>query len=90
MDKHLNDSYKLRLPPELKAQIAESAKTHNRSMNADILLRLQQSFLSDSSVTPLEIMQKAEFFLAEAMAMRSQVSEQLDKLTALLAQQSAR
>jgi hypothetical protein len=54
------------------------------------LLRLQQSFLNNSSVTPLEIMQKAELFLAEAMAMRSQVSEQLDKLTALLAQQSAK
>jgi len=48
MDKHLNDSYKLRMPAELKAKIAESAKTHNRSMNADIVARLEQSFLSAS------------------------------------------
>jgi hypothetical protein len=44
MDKHLNDSYKLRIPAELKAKVAESAKAHNRSMNADIVSRLEQSF----------------------------------------------
>jgi predicted HicB family RNase H-like nuclease len=44
MDKHLNDSYKLRIPAELKARIAESAKAHNRSMNADIVARLEKSF----------------------------------------------
>lgn len=90
MSKYLNDAYNLRLPAELKAQIAESAKAHNRSLNADIVLRLQQSFLNDSSVTPLEIMQKAEHFLAETMAMRSQVEKQLEKLTALLEQHSAK
>lgn len=44
MDKHLNDSYKLRLPPELKERIAGSAKSLNRSMNADIVARLEKSF----------------------------------------------
>lgn len=44
MDKHLNDSYKLRIPAELKARIAESAKAHNRSMNADMVARLEKSF----------------------------------------------
>ncbi len=82
--------YKLRIPPELKKQIENAAKDSNRSMNAEIVLRLQQSFLNDSSVTPLEIMQKAEHFLAETMAMRSQVEQQLEKLTALLEQHSAK
>lgn len=35
---------RLRLPPELRDKIAESAKSHNRSMNADMVARLEQSF----------------------------------------------
>lgn len=35
---------KLRLPPELKARIEQSAKEHNRSMNADMVARLEKSF----------------------------------------------
>ncbi|ENU19561.1 hypothetical protein F994_02421 [Acinetobacter bohemicus ANC 3994] len=44
MGKHLGVAYNLRLPPELKDKIAESAKELNRSMNADIVARLEQSF----------------------------------------------
>ena len=43
---HLNAQYNLRLPDELKQKIAESAKELNRSMNADIVARLEDSFLS--------------------------------------------
>ena len=82
--------FNLRMPQGLKDQIDEAALRSNRSINAEIVLRLQQSFLNDSSVTPLEIMQKAEHFLAETMAMRSQVEQQLEKLTALLEQHSAK
>ena len=42
--KHLNAQYNLRWPDELKEKIAKSAKEHNRSMNADIVARLEQSF----------------------------------------------
>lgn len=80
--------YKLRIPPELKKQLEDSAKDSNRSMNAEIVLRLQQSFLNDTSVSPLEVLQKAEHFLAETMTMRAQVSEQLEKLNALLSKVS--
>lgn len=90
MNRDTGTQHKLRLPPELKEQIAKTAEQSNRSINAEIVLRLQQSFLNDSSVTPLEIMQKAEHFLAETMAMRSQVEQQLEKLTALLEQHSAK
>lgn len=41
---HLNTQYNLRLPDELKHKIAESAKELNRSMNADIVARLDDSF----------------------------------------------
>ena len=44
MGKHLGVAYNLRLPQELKDRIAESAKELNRSMNADIVARLEQSF----------------------------------------------
>ena len=44
MAKHLGIAYNLRLPPELKEKIAISAQEHNRSMNADIVARLDSSF----------------------------------------------
>lgn len=43
-DRHQSQAYPLRLPEELKAQVAESAKAHGRSMNAEIIARIQQSF----------------------------------------------
>lgn len=36
--------YKLRLSQELKDKINASAKKHNRSMNADIIARLEHTF----------------------------------------------
>lgn len=41
---HLTIQYNLRWSEELKEKIAQSAKEHNRSMNADIVARLEQSF----------------------------------------------
>lgn len=38
---------KLRLPETLKAQIEEAAKANNRSMNSEIVDRLQATFASD-------------------------------------------
>lgn len=35
---------RLRVPPDLRDKIAESAKEHKRSMNADMVARLEQSF----------------------------------------------
>ena len=49
MGKHLGVAYNLRLPPELKDKIAESAKGLNRSMNADIVARLEESFEKDDA-----------------------------------------
>lgn len=47
--KHLNAQYNLRWSDELKEKIAKSAKEHNRSMNADIVARLEQSFEQDQN-----------------------------------------
>jgi uncharacterized coiled-coil protein SlyX len=45
---------RLRISPELRDQIAGSAKTHNRSMSADMVARLEQSF-SLGEITPNEL-----------------------------------
>ncbi|WP_288455600.1 Arc family DNA-binding protein [uncultured Acinetobacter sp.] len=44
MGRDLGVEYKMRMSQELKDKIAESAKELNRSMNADIVARLEQSF----------------------------------------------
>jgi hypothetical protein len=51
MSKHLGVEYKVRMPQELKEKIAESAKELNRSMNADIVARLEESFIKTDSST---------------------------------------
>ena len=51
--KHLNAQYNLRWPDELKEKIAQSAKEHNRSMNADIVARLEQSFSTPETTQSL-------------------------------------
>lgn len=38
------DKYIVRFPDGMRDQIAEAAKNNNRSMNAEIVARLQQSF----------------------------------------------
>lgn len=53
--KHLNAQYNLRWPDELKEKIAQSAKEHNRSMNADIIARLERSFLIEPNFSPLNM-----------------------------------
>lgn len=39
--------HKLRMPPELKEKLFTSAKEMNRSLNAEIVARLQKSFEED-------------------------------------------
>lgn len=63
MGKHLGVAYNLRLPPELKDKIAESAKELNRSMNADIVARLEESF-EGSTFTKEQKIEYGEGFLA--------------------------
>lgn len=41
--------HKLRMPPELKEKLFESAKKHTRSLNAEIVHRLEDSFLQNQN-----------------------------------------
>ncbi|EPS7820265.1 Arc family DNA-binding protein [Acinetobacter baumannii] len=53
--KQTDPQYKLRWPAELRDKVAASAKAYNRSMNADIVARLEQSFLRESDFSPLNM-----------------------------------
>jgi hypothetical protein len=46
--------YKLRWSEDLRQKIAQSAKEHNRSMNADIVARLEQSFDEPMAFDPAD------------------------------------
>lgn len=49
---------KLRLPPELKEQVESVAKENGRSMNAEIVHRLESSFLNQ--IAPNELLTPSE------------------------------
>lgn len=72
MSKYLGIAYNLRLPPELKERIAVSAKSLNRSMNADIVARLEQSFTSTAQTLTTEdlLVVLAERFAAKGSAIK--------------------
>lgn len=79
--KHLNAQYNLRWPDELKEKIAQSAKEHNRSMNADIVARLEKSFepeLKFSETIEFELMKQS--YLDQA----KQIKELRDMLKELI------
>ena len=50
---HLHPQYNLRWPEELRQKVAQSAKEHNRSMNADIVARLEQRFSAPETTQSL-------------------------------------
>lgn len=69
--------FRLRIPEELKAKVAEAAEANNRSMTAEILTRLAMSFPNPDFDR-----------LARAQALKSrerQVEEQVRYLTESLA-----
>lgn len=53
-DQHTTVQYQLRLPEELRDRVRESAKAHNRSMNADIVARLDHTFTLGNEFTMTE------------------------------------
>lgn len=68
---------KLRISPKLRDLIAESAKAHNRSMNADIVARLEKSFETDSNQVALL---QEEITLAMKNVMKNFVSDAVNNL----------
>jgi cell fate regulator YaaT (PSP1 superfamily) len=67
-DRHQTPAYPLRLPDELKAQVVEAAGAAGRSLNAEIVHRLAQSFEA-RGVLPSDVrllLDNAELQAAEA------------------------
>ncbi|UDL03985.1 Arc family DNA-binding protein [Marinobacter sp. CA1] len=64
--KQTDPQYKLRLPQALKEKIEQASKANNRSMNAEIVARLDASFAAELS--PDEDLPDAESLNATASA----------------------
>ena len=52
--------HKLRMPPELKEKLFSSAKEMNRSLNAEIVARLEQSFEHQENSDIAQLKQQIE------------------------------
>ncbi|HCK31104.1 MAG TPA: toxin-antitoxin system HicB family antitoxin [Acinetobacter ursingii] len=63
---------RLRVPPELRDKISKSSEQYNRSMNADMVARLEQSFEA-------QISHEFEIHVMEIM-----LKEQQDKINSLI------
>jgi len=48
-DRHKTVQYQLRMPSELREKVRVSAEKNDRSMNSELVLRLEQSFAQDDS-----------------------------------------
>ncbi|MFG6159613.1 Arc family DNA-binding protein [Halomonas sp. 1390] len=73
-DRHQTTPYPLRMPEELKAQLKEAAAGNHRSMNAEIVARLQESFGGG-----LEIDKMGEYPLIEAWEHLERLRTELDR-----------
>ena len=68
---------RLRVPPELKQKIEESAEKNNRSQSADIVARLEQSFNKVNA-------HETEMYLMNVMVKEQQ--KQIDQLQEMVKQ----
>lgn len=81
MSQHLHSDFKIRLPDELKEKIRHSANELNRSMTADIVARLEQSFENDKNLSDNEkadyeeLKQQMRFMSDEVNALVRQITE---------------
>lgn len=53
-DSRMKDKFVVRLEDGMREQIAEAARTEHRSMNSEIIIRLERSFLTDDLVAKQE------------------------------------
>lgn len=69
MGQHLNVDFKIRLPQELKDKIRQSAELHNRTMTADIVARLEESF-ENNKLSDDELSEKLTQILTEIQSIK--------------------
>ncbi|WP_296275362.1 Arc family DNA-binding protein [Pseudomonas sp. UBA7530] len=68
--------FKLRMPQELRAQAEQAAKSSGRSLNAELVARIQSSFVADSSSIGLLPAKRAKEL---ALMARAAIPEQIKK-----------
>ncbi|WP_143215164.1 Arc family DNA-binding protein, partial [Acinetobacter baumannii] len=62
--------YKMRMTQELKEKILESAKLNSRSMNADIVARLEKSFENQNYEKTVELIPTETLMMELASRMK--------------------
>lgn len=79
---------RLRVPPELKKQIEESAEKNNRSQSAEMVARLEQSFSLNQPIPNLsELIAKQEeaiSYMKELHQENRELRKQLEKNTKIV------
>ena len=82
-DTHIQ--YKLRMPPDLRDKLKAASEENHRSMNAEIVARLQESFepglSQDTATTLVAGLQQA---LSEAREMQEEARRQREEAESLL------
>lgn len=71
------NKYIVRFPDGMRDQIAEAAKANNRTMNAEIVARLEKSFDNDSSSRGLITVSMDEFDAVIESAVNRAVTQAL-------------
>ncbi|WP_144982860.1 Arc family DNA-binding protein [Halomonas sp. C22] len=72
--------YKLRMPPELRDKLKSASEENHRSMNAEIVARLQDSF--EASLGPKEIVRLRR--TSDVSALESRDVDLLEEMMAIL------
>lgn len=70
-----SDKFMLRFPEGMRERIAEVAKANGRSMNSEIVSRLEQSFQFESSGSLLAVQPSAEALDARLKQLSEAVAE---------------
>lgn len=73
-DPQQQDKYIVRFPPGMRDRLKEAAAANNRSMNAEIVARLQKSLEGGQAPDPLPSEVVAEVYRSHAMAMEAQAT----------------
>lgn len=83
MGRNLGVEYKMRMSQELKDKIAESAKELNRSMNADIVARLEQTFSDPIINDPKSMIDRFDKVISIIEQQEQTIKNQDQTITAL-------
>lgn len=86
-DRHVLPPYSLRLPQELRARLEKAAEISRRSLNAEMVARLEDSFTSPGLTLPAMVLSASpDLIEATRQQLRSliaQAGQLLDGLDAL-------